>query len=243
MNRSITGCCAAVLMLIMCAVSAPRSYALVETEKGYETALTKGTFQIETGEYSEAIENLKKALEFKPDDKAATQSLGIAYSRSGDFQTAKEVLQKALDIDKTDLRTRYELGVAAYRLGDTEAAGRFFTEVAAGDVEDPLTKAAKQYLELLQSASAPGKAGAFTLDVFAGLQYDSNVILEPSSPVATEGKNADWRAVATANASYPFFKSETASADAGYLFYQSLHQSLRNSTCSSATRTSAARSK
>jgi tetratricopeptide (TPR) repeat protein len=228
MNRSIPGCCAALLILALAAVFAPLSHALEETEKGYETALTKGTFQVDTGDYGEAITNLKKALEFKPGDKTATQTLGIAYSRSGNFQSAKEYLEKALALDKTDARTRYELGVATYKLGETEAASGYFTEVAAGDVEDQLTKAAKQYLDLLRSARAPEKARAFTVNVLAGLQYDSNVILEPSTlPTTTlEEKKSDWRAVATVNASYPFFKSEAASAEAGYLFYKSLHRDL-----------------
>ena len=229
MNRSITGCCAAVFMLIMCAVSAPRSYALAETEKGYETALTKGTYQIETGDYSEAIKNLKKALEFKPDDKAATQSLGIAYSRSGDFQTAKEVLQKALDIDKTDLRTRYELRRGGLQTGGYGSRGQVFYRGSGRGRRRPSHQGRETISRSSPIREAPEKAGAFTLRTcFARLQYDSNVILEPSNPVATEGKNADWRAVATANATYPFFKSETASADAGYLFYQSLHESLHN---------------
>ena len=73
-----------------------------QTEKGYETAMTLGSFQIETGEYANAVESFKKALAVKPADKAALVSLGIAYSRSGDLSNARETLQRALAVDPAD---------------------------------------------------------------------------------------------------------------------------------------------
>jgi tetratricopeptide (TPR) repeat protein len=204
------------------------SFAQDHTNRDYETAIAKGTLQIETGEYRDAIASLNKALAIKAADKAATQSLGIAYSRSGDYIAARRVLLKALEIDKTDLRTRYELGIANYKLGDLQGAGRLFHEVADGGAEEDLTIGAKRYLDLLSSEDAGYKREAFTLDALSGLQYDSNVILEPSDAAASDGKKADWRAIAMVNAAYPFFKRERAAAEAEYRFYQSVHNNLHS---------------
>lgn len=202
------------------------SFAQEHPNKDYETAVAKGTLQIETGEYGEAIASFKKALKIKTADKAATQSLGIVYSRSGDFTAARSVLQKALEINKTDFRTRYELGIASYKLGDSERAKNLFAEVADGGADEQLMVAAKRYLDLLSSADAGLKGWAFTLDVLAGLQYDSNVMLEPSDAAALDGKKADWRAIAQVNAAYPLIKRDGAAAEAGYRFYQSVHNSI-----------------
>jgi len=213
-------------LLLHLIVTASPSFAQEHANRDYETAVARGTFSIETGEYREAISYLKKALKVKALDKAATQALGIAYLRSGDFTAARTVLIKALEIDKTDLRTRYELAIAEYKLGDSDRAKSLFAEVADGGAEEQLTIAAKRYLDLLSSAETGQKGGAFTLDVLAGLQHDSNVILEPSNPGIIGDKKADWRAVATVNAAYPFVKTERIAAGAGYHFYQSVHKSL-----------------
>ncbi len=214
-------------LLLHLVMTVSPSCAQEHANRDYEIAVAKGTLQIETGEYSEAIASLNKALEIKEDDKAATQSLGIAYSRSGDFTAAHRVLLKALEIDRTDFRTRYELGISSYKLGDSENAGRLFREVADGGAEEQLTIGAKRYLDLLSSEEAGHKKEAFTLDVLAGLQYDSNVILEPSDAAASDGKKADWRAIAMVNAAYPLIKMERTTAEAGYRFYQSVHNSIQ----------------
>jgi len=214
-------------LLLHLVMTVSPSFAQEHANRDYEMAVTKGTLQIETGEYSEAITSLTKALEIKAADKAATQSLGIAYSRSGDFTAARRVLLKALEIDSTDFRTRYELGIASYKLGDSENAGRLFREVADGGAEEQLTIGAKRHLDLLLSEEVRNKKEAFILDVLAGLQYDSNVILEPSDAAASHEKKADWRAIAMVNAAYPLIKMERVIAEAGYRFYQSVHNNIQ----------------
>jgi hypothetical protein len=88
-----------------------------------------------------------------------------------------------------------------------------------------LTTAAQRQLDLLSSRETGQKA--FILDVIAGLQHDSNVLLEPSDAAAAPaGKKSDWRALAMVNAAYPFVKKQNVIAEAGYRFYQSVHKSL-----------------
>ncbi len=200
-------------------------YAQEHQEKDYELAMTLGAFQLETGDYPSAVKSFNKALDLKPKDQPATMSLGVAFSRSGDYKRAREVLLKALAQDKSDARTRYELGVVLYKLGDMQGAKAQFGSLDPGTDDGTLQAAAGDYLDLI--ASGLGQENKkFSADVLAGFQYDSNVILDPDNPITPGKKKADWRFLAAASAKYRFIDAQKKSANAGYAFYQSLHNDL-----------------
>jgi hypothetical protein len=215
--------CGAILLLF-----SSLSYAQERREKDYELAMTLGVFQLETGEYQNAVENFKRALGLKPKDQPATMSLGVAYSRSGDYGRAREVLLKAQALDKLDARTRYELGVVLYKLGDLPGAKAQFASIDQGTADETLKDAAGEYLDII-SPGTGGEKKKFSLDVLGGFQYDSNVILDPDNPVTPVGKKkSDSRFVATVNGKYRFYEAEKTAAEAGYSFYQSLHDTLHD---------------
>jgi tetratricopeptide (TPR) repeat protein len=192
-------------------------------EKGYETAMTLGSFQLETGEYANAIANFKQALALKPADKAALVSLGIAYSRSGDMTSARDTLLQALAVDPADARTKYELGVILFKLGDREGAKGQFAAVSSGPADETLKASAREYLDMIASGAEKKK---YSLNVTAGVQRDSNVILDPDNPIVPGVKKADWRFVATLEGAYRFIDKQKTTADAGYSFYQGLNATL-----------------
>lgn len=196
-------------------------------EAAYETTMTLGSFQLETGEYRNAVENFKKALILKPDNKPAMLSLGIAYSRAGDYPSARDILLQVRALDRQDARTGYELGIVLYKLGDTDGAKAQFTSVSGGPADETLKAAAREYLDVIASAAEREKK-RFSLDVLTGFQYDSNVILDPDNPVIPGQKQADWRFLATLNGKYRFADARKTTADAGYSFYQSLHADLED---------------
>lgn len=199
-----------------------------EPQKDFEIAVTKGTLSLESGEYPAAISSLKEALDVRPGDKAATVLLASAYARSGDPEQAKALLTEALARDPSDGRIQYELGAVCAQMKDLVCARARFTEAAAGATDEEVRKAAQAHLDRLEAGEAGAGAGKFALSVLAGLQYDSNVILEPSVPITPGEEESDWRAVALFSARYPFMKEERSLLEAGYLFYQSLHQSLED---------------
>jgi hypothetical protein len=217
MNCRLVLACGAILLLF-----SSLSYAQERREKDYELAMTLGVFQLETGEYQNAVENFKRALGLKPKDQPATMSLGVAYSRSGDYGRAREVLLKAQALDKSDARTRYELGVALYKLGDMPGAKAQFASIDQGTADATLKDAAGDYLDLI--ASGLGQENKkFSIDVLTGFQYDSNVILDPDNPIVPGKTKSGWRFLAAASGKYRFIDDQKKSADAGYAFYQSLH--------------------
>lgn len=66
------------------------------------------------------------------------------------------------------------------------------------------------------------------LQVSAGLQYDSNVILNPENSPLPEGisRKSGWRTIAFLKSGYEFLSTEEFSASAGYSLYQSLQKDL-----------------
>jgi tetratricopeptide (TPR) repeat protein len=217
----------AAVILMNLYIAVPSSFCQEHTNRDYETAATKGAFYLETGDPVSARDQFKQALAVKPGDKEATIGLGISYARAGNFSDAKETLLKALAVDPRDARVRYELGVVMYKLGEMDEAKDFFSAAIEGSADAALISAARKYLDLVEKERGAGKN--LSLSLLGGLQYDTNVILEPNNPVAAQPRRkTDWRAVLTLDGDYRFLKSETTAADAGYQFYQSVHRDLHD---------------
>jgi len=215
------------VIIIVLAFASPSAFGQEQAEKGYDTAMTLGDFQLETGEYAHAIENFKYALAIKPGDAAALVSLGVAYSRGGDMPNALDTLQQALAIDPADERTKYELGIVLFKLGDRVAAKGRFIAVSRGPADETLKAASRDYLDIMAAENGEEKKKLY-LDLLGGIQYDSNVILDPDNPVNPAGKQADWRFLATVYGKYRFSEAKKTTVDAGYFFYQSLHNTLKD---------------
>jgi hypothetical protein len=212
-------------MIIVVVLAFTPAFGQEQAEKDYETAMTLGNFQIDTGEYANAVASFKQALAIKPDDKAALVSLGITYSRSGDLPNARETLQKAIAIDPADARARYELGVVLFRLDDRQGAKQQFTAASSGPAADEALKtAAGEYLDIISGGGAEKKR--YSLNVLAGEQHDSNVILDPDNPVVPGLRKADWRFITMLGGSYKFVDQDKGFVDAGYSFYDGHNHTL-----------------
>lgn len=211
--------------MIIVALASSSVFGQEQTEKGYDTAMTMGDFELETGEYAKAIANFTQALAMKPGDSNALVSLGIAYSRSGDFPKALDTLQQALAVDPADERTKYELGIVLFKLGDSAGAKKRFVDVSRGPADATLKAASRDYLEIIASGTGAEKKKVF-IEVLGGVQYDSNVILDPENHVGPAQKQDDWRIIATVNGKYRFHEAKKTTAEAAYSFYQSLHTTL-----------------
>ena len=196
-----------------------------EEIKDFELALTKGQYAIELKEYDAAIEHLKAALALRPKDRTARVSLAIAYSRTEAYAQAKEILQQVVAEDPENARARYELGVVLAHLKEWGEANRLLATVSALSGSDELTGAAQELLEDLHPRKTEGGPG---IRIVAGMQHDSNVILEPDAPVQPMGRRSDWRGIFSLYGTYPLLRPGSAAADLNYQFYQSLHLELED---------------
>ncbi len=193
--------------------------------KEYEIAVTKGNYKFDSGDYQDAVKYFKTALGLKPSDKYAALLLGLSQSRAGQYRQAKTTLLYALRLAPGDGRIMYELGVVSFQLGEIKKAKNYFEKIKAGEADEIIKTAAGGYLYIISSDQVSWKK-PFSIFFLTGLQYDSNVILEPTDPLVKAGRKQDGRGVFALDSKWVFLKSQKVAAEAGYMFYQSAHSNL-----------------
>jgi len=83
---------------------------------GYDLSFSKGLSNLNQKKYPQAIAELKKALETKPDDVEASYYLGVAFNKSGENQKAQALLEKVLTLDPRFEKAHFDLGIVEYEL-------------------------------------------------------------------------------------------------------------------------------
>ena len=125
----------------------------------------EGTTKFETGDYESAIEDFKKALEYKEDYKTARFNLTLAYFNLKMYSEARESCLKMKELDPLVLETYYYLPFCSFYLGDygvakgqfEEAIGHFPDKTELYDhlariyiLEDDISKEESVYNKLLE---------------------------------------------------------------------------------------------
>lgn len=191
----------------------------------YERHLTKGILFLDQKEYPKATEELEAAIKDKPEDPLANLYLGVAYCNTGKEQEGEALLKKALKLDPGSVRANYELGLYYYRRGLNEEARDFFESVqGAGPGE--LSELAGSHIKEIDSRKP--KVRNWEASITTGIQYDSNVVLEPTGGPVQGGitNKTDWRAIVYLEGKYAFKVRENLSIVPTYTFYQSMQRVL-----------------
>lgn len=193
------------------------------SEKEFEIGVTKGAYAIENGSYAEAQTYLKKALEINQSDPQALLLMGIALSRVENYSEAREYLTEALQQEPGSWRAKFELGVVQYHLGSWDMATKLFEDVRASDADKHAKSVARKYIARMTTPDDK----PYSLKLYAGWQYDDNVILEPENPGLFDGEDeTDWRWLAVVDGKLAFLQTERFRVEAGYMFFHSFHQDL-----------------
>jgi hypothetical protein len=195
-----------------------------EIDTAYEHSLTKAVNKIEKGEYEAAIHDLKNILKSRPQDEEATLYLGIALSHSGD-EEAEGILKKALSLNPENPRTNLELGIYYYKKSLFDEAEDYFSNTITIAPNTELSANANEYIKTIKHKS---KVKPWALNISAGGQYDSNVILNSEDNPLPEGvsQESDWKAVLYLRGSYNLIPGEKFNILTTYSLYQSLHAEL-----------------
>jgi hypothetical protein len=192
-------------------------------QKEYEEDISKGISSLDAGNYASAEEAFRSALREKPDDPKATLYLGITLNRKGEKEAASH-LKKALLMNPADPVTNLELGIYYYNKSIYDEAKDYFENIQELVPGSNASKDAQKYLDGIKRQEEK----PWRLDVFTGLQYDSNVVLAPKDAPMPGGitRKSDWRGLAYLRGRYVFTATEKFAASAGYSFYRSLHSRL-----------------
>ena len=192
----------------------------------YELYIAQGIQKLNEERYGAALAVLRRALKLSPDNPEATYYTGVAYSRLGKYENAEELFLKTLRLDETAVNANLELGRVYYSKGQCDKARAYLPRFISQTENESLKVYARDLLKKCKKVVAKEKP--FRLNVAAGWQHDSNVILEPSNPpVGTvRGRKEDTRAVTYITAGGTVFRTGPVKLKADYSFYQNLHVHL-----------------
>lgn len=100
--------------------------------------LGKGTKHYDNGEYEQAIEEFKKAIEIKPDFYQAYHNLGLSYASLAQYQDAKNSFEKTIQIKPDSAETYKSLGkvcIALKNYDDSLFYYKKYTELNPNDAQ------------------------------------------------------------------------------------------------------------
>jgi tetratricopeptide (TPR) repeat protein len=213
--------CLVVVVASFLLLTASVTYATDE----FELYIAQGIEKINSGNFREAVELLKKSLELRPDNPEAEFYSGVAYSRVGELSRAEKMFQKIKTEEVYASNVYLELGRIYYAWKECKRTDKYLTifkALADDDVQKGYADAMIERCYEQEDAEKPYK-----LNLTTGVQYDTNVILESTNPVTDEElRGDDGRAVVLINAGARVFKNRDVTAKVDYNFYQSFHFDL-----------------
>ncbi|MBF0471261.1 MAG: tetratricopeptide repeat protein [Gammaproteobacteria bacterium] len=130
-DASTAGTSTALLWLMLLLFTPHAQSASSETTA--EVRKTQGIFQLQRGNYSQALDYFQQAQQLHPTDPAINYYLGLVLSHEGAYTQAKEHLEIALQDPIVANRARYEIGFADYREQRYPQAAVTFTQVVETD--------------------------------------------------------------------------------------------------------------
>ncbi|MDQ6998508.1 MAG: tetratricopeptide repeat protein [Mariprofundus sp.] len=126
-----------------------------------------------------AITAFEHVMQLKADSALTSYMLGMSYMNVGDFSASIQAYKRAGEIDASFIqKATYGQGISYIRMGQAETGQTLLREAIARDPESDVATHAKKSL-----SDAITLANTSYLSFFGlyGFQYDSNVVLKPSS--------------------------------------------------------------
>ncbi len=219
-RKTVRTCYSAAVIIFSILFSLSVSFAAED----YELYIARGIDKLNQGNYSEALDLLKKALALAPEDREAVYYTAVAYSRLGRYGRAEDLFLKILKKGGTDASVYLELGRLYTARGECRESQKYLSRFISLSDDDALKKYAGDLLE--KCGRSAGEEKAYNLALTAGGQYDDNVIVESENPVVAADRKSDGRFVTYLTADAVLLETGAIGLKAGYNFYQSLHRYL-----------------
>jgi len=190
-----------------------------------EVLVAQGMEKIGSHDYQEAADLLSRAIEMDPDNPEANYYAGFAYSRVGEYEKAEQLLSRALELDPTAVEAYFELGLVYVSQADCTQAESFLLKFRNFSTDEGLKQIARNLLQDCKKEAPEEKR--FRLTGTAGIQYDTNVILEQSNPPPNKNKKGDFRdAILFLSSGLTAFENDLVNVNLDYDGYFSDHVEL-----------------
>jgi type IV pilus assembly protein PilF len=123
-----------ILFFSLClSVSACSSQKKSQAQNKADIYYEYGTQYLLAEDYVQALENLLKAFEIRPNDSKILNNLGMAYYFRGDKSTAFSILEKAVNLDEKNIDAVNNLASMYYTNKDYENARKYY-QIAEKDL-------------------------------------------------------------------------------------------------------------
>ncbi len=151
---------------------------------------------------------------------------GVDSANKGDYEKAISLLQRALELSPDDSDAiNFELGRLYYITDDCGMADKHLSAFNSASDDENL----KHYADgLMDTCGEISSDKSQHIDILTGLQYDTNVLVEPTNPIDKAGQKSDAKAVIYLTAGTEVFDVDGISLTADYSLYQSLHYRLND---------------
>lgn len=179
--------------------------------------LDLGTAYLKLEQYSLALPEFEEAVRREPASGLANYDLGYTQYKLENYEEAITSLDKASKLDP-DLAvpSHFYAGISRYRIRNYEEAKNDFQLVGQLGAGTDTAGAALEYLDIIANLSKRYYGAVST-----GIQYDTNVVLQPNGIPIVSDKSA-WREVFFANLGYnPYLTKDTVlgGSYSGYLSF------------------------
>src|SRR6185369_6029653 len=202
------------------------SASIASASESDDNELATGISLVKRGNFKEGAVILRKVLAKSPDNPEANYYLGMALNRTSPDKEAESFLKHSLMEDPDNPGLNLELGMHYLNKAVPAEAADYFEEVIRLAPKSELAEKSREFLKKIEGSR---KGKSWSLSIFAGGQYDSNVMLNGRGMPLPEGFSgkSDWSALVNLKAAYTPLRSETTETGIAYGYYQNLHSSLK----------------
>jgi tetratricopeptide (TPR) repeat protein len=188
--------------------------------------LELGIVLVHAGRNEEAIPWLERAQASADVQANASFYLGVAELRLEHYRDALENFRRAGLDPSQSLAARFYEGRVHYEAREWPEADRDFSSVSTESPHSDMGREAERFRALIRDQGSH----RYALHASMGFEYDSNVVLAPSSDEAKDAlaisNQADGSAIFAVGGSYVPWQTEHARLSVGYEFFQSTHFKL-----------------
>lgn len=219
-------------------VTQARAGQIGEAENSFKEALARdaafvpahfdlGVIYYQQDKDDEAIKAFDLVQQVDPGRARVYYYQGLILRRMGKPKEAAAKMEKAASLDpEIALEANYHAGSAYFEAGEMGPARKSFQNVLTFLPEGETAQSAGDYLERIDQQARHRKR--WDLAFSAGLQYDDNVVLEPSrtipSSLQTITEESDLLALMFLRGRYHWLNTPEWTGRAEYSFYQNLHK-------------------
>ncbi len=223
-------------------------------QESAEDLYSRGLGHLDAKDFEKAARIINDALALKDNLEGARLNLGIAYFQLGKYEEALQILNEALvqrpsgtlhfftaltyqgkkehtqsihhfeeaaRLDSEyDQLSAYNIGLAHFHQGNRELSAKALNDAIQ---YDPKTEIAKEAEKMLKAVESKKEKKRLSLSASVGLEYDDNITVDELDQTTNLD---DFSTVYEFSGAYKLLAGEKYEVEAGYDFYQSIHDDL-----------------